>query len=98
MVLYTFRKKMSCDEADKCSLKIRSKLKQKFNKLIKEKDKHNFSLTILHEPNNHLIHLFLCDKDGIVDTPNKHTPKQKSNRAVKITGKIPTKEEIIKAL
>jgi len=97
MVLYSFSKKITCDDAEKCTLKIRSKLKQKF-KLIKEKNRYNMSLTIIHESNNHLIHLFLCDKEGIEDTPNKNTPKQKQSFAVKILGKIPTKEEIIKAL
>jgi len=73
MVLYTFIKKIKCVDSEKCSIKIKNTLKEKF-KLVKEKDGYNFASTIVHEPNNHLISIFFCDSNGKEDTPRiKHT-------------------------
>ena len=73
MVLYTFIKKIKCVDSEKCSIKIKNTLKEKF-KLVKEKDGYNFAITAVHEPNNHLISIFFCDSNGKEDTPRiKHT-------------------------
>ena len=74
MVLYTFTKKINCpktngvNDASKCTVNIKEKIKEKFN-LIKEKNKYNFASHITHEQNNHLISIFFCSKTGKEETP-----------------------------
>ena len=133
-MLYNFTLKKTCPiikgvhDSAKCARIMKDTLKEKFN-LIKEHKRYNFSLRIIHEQNNHLICLFLCDKNGIEESISRKIDKNCSDKinydakinylinkevvkcgiiinslavkqpyAVKIIGKIPTKDEIIKAL
>ena len=108
MVLYTFTKKINCpktnsvNDASKCTVNIKEKIKEKFN-LIKEKDRYNFASHIIHEQNNHLISIFLCSKNGKEETPKISvvagklmvTPEElDQSHAVKCKN-IPTKNQVM---
>ena len=92
MVLHTFTLSKQCPKikgksnAELCIKNMNEILIKKFN-LIKEKDRYNFISNVIHEPNNHLISLFLCDKNGIEDVPRKKIESQ-CNDATKYDAKI----------
>ena len=61
----------------------------------------NYHISIHHEKNNHTIWLFLYDKAGEHESENtvtKEIIKQKSSKAKKFTGTIPTESELKKAI
>ena len=100
-MLYKFTKKIihDEDEPEQCANNITNKLKSAFN--FKPNDKNpNGHLSINHEKNhNHTIWLFLYEETGIFESElNKQIVKVKSDKVIKFKGKLPTLEQVKKAI
>ena len=106
-MMFKFTKKITCPPSNKekedpikCSNDIMDKLETKFGFKI-HGDKPEGHISINHEKDNHAFWIFLYDKTGEHESQNtvtKEIIKQKSSKAKKFTGTIPTESELKKAI
>lgn len=62
-----FEKNMTCKDSSICDKKIITKLKTEFPNLKNDLDNTNFYLRIIHQQNNHMICIGICEKDGEIN-------------------------------
>ena len=95
---FTVKKTCTDDTSQECADDIISKIKTLLGENVSGV---NYHISIHHEKNNHTIWLFLYDKAGEHESENtvtKEIIKQKSSKAKKFTGTIPTESEIKKII
>ena len=99
--MYKFTKKISCDDAAKCSENIMNKLETKFGFMIHGKNPEGH-ISIKHDnSNDHILWIFLYSNSGVhesADGITEHIVETKSDIVKKFNGTFPTQKEIKNAI
>ena len=100
MTLIKFEKNINCTNSVTCNNNILEIFEKKLNVLLhleKDIDKVNGHISISHKQGNHLIFLFLYDKQGIHESHNTVSKKietVENNKVIKFKGIKPNENDL----